>query len=131
MAINQTTFLREVEAAQFEALQSKVILEANIANSILNQAKQVLENQERLLEQQQSNSQRMQRKLAAGDIDRLEMTYALLENINAEKNLASANFELNKALVQLENTLQTPLAVASATASASTKILKNTIEIYD
>ncbi|MBX9706290.1 MAG: TolC family protein, partial [Gammaproteobacteria bacterium] len=54
-------------------------------------------------------TQRMQRKLAAGDIDRLEMTYARLEDINAEKNVATANFQLNKSLDQLENTLQKPL----------------------
>jgi cobalt-zinc-cadmium efflux system outer membrane protein len=109
VAITEATMLREVEAAQFEALQTKVILDANIANAEVNQAKQALEHQQHLLAQQQSNTQRMQRKLAAGDIDRLEMTYARLEDINAEKNVAIANFQLNKSLDQLENTLQKPL----------------------
>lgn len=108
--IAEATQLREVEATQFEALQSQVILNANIANAEVNQAKQALENQKQLLLQQQSNTQRMQRKLAAGDIDRLEMTYAKLENINAEKNVVLSNFQLNKALDQLENTLQKPIA---------------------
>lgn len=110
IAITEATMLREVEAAQFEALQTKVILDANIANAEVNQAKKLLEHQQRSLAEQQSNTQRLQRKLAAGDIDRLEMTYAKLEDINAEKSVAAANFQLNKSLDQLENTLQKPLA---------------------
>ncbi len=117
VAIAEATMLREVEAAQFEALQTKVILEANIANAEVNQAKQALEHQQRLLIQQKSNTQRMQRKLAAGDIDRLEMTYAKLEDINAEQNVAIANFQLSKSLDQLENTLQIPLLDVDATGS--------------
>ena len=117
VAIAEATMLREVEGAQFEALQTKVILDANIANAEVNQAKQALEHLQRLLAQQQSNTQRMQRKLAAGDIDRLEMTYAKLEDINAEKSVAIANFQLNKSLDQLESTLQKPLADNGATGS--------------
>jgi hypothetical protein len=55
----------------------------------------------------------MQRKLVAGEIDRLEMTYAKLEDINAEKNVAIANYQLNKSLDQLENILQKPLTDAA------------------
>ena len=128
VAIAEATMLREVEAAQFEALQTKVILDANIANAEVNQAKQALEHQQRLLTQQQSSTQRMQRKLAAGDIDRLEMTYAKLEDINAEKNVAVANFQLNKSLDQLENTLQKPLADNGATGS---NIVKAAIKLED
>jgi hypothetical protein len=86
-----------------------VILEANIANAEVNQAKQTLDHQKQLLSEQQSNTQRMKRKLDAGEINRLEMTYAKLEDINAEKNVAFADFQLNKSLDQLENTLQIPL----------------------
>lgn len=126
VTITDATMLREVEAAQFEALQTKVILEANIANAEVNQAKQALEHQQRLLVQQQSNTQRMQRKLAAGDIDKLEMTYARLEDINAEKNVAIVNFQLNKSLDQLENTLQKPLAGDGA---AGSKVVKAAIKL--
>ncbi len=109
VGIAEATMLRELEAAQFEALQTKVILDANTANAEVNQALQALEHQKRLLTQQQSNTQRLQRKLTAGEIDRLEMTYAKLEEINAEKNVALADFQLNKSLDQLENILQKPL----------------------
>lgn len=107
--IAEATQLREVEAAQFEALQSKVISEANIANAELMQAKLVLTNQQKLLEQQQANTQRMSRMFTAGEIDRLELAFVKLENITAEKNVALAHFQLITALNQLENTLQKPL----------------------
>ena len=107
--IAEATQLREVEAAQFEALQSKVISEANIANAELMQAKLVLTNQQKLLEQQQANTQRMSRMFTAGEIDRLELAFIKLENIAAEKNVALAHFQLTTALNQLENTLQKPL----------------------
>lgn len=110
--IAEATQLREVEAAQFEALQSKVISEANIANAELMQAKLVLTNQQKLLEQQQANTQRMSRMFTAGEIDRLELAFVKLENIAAEKNVALAHFQLITALNQLENTLQKPLTGA-------------------
>lgn len=110
VAIADATQLREIEAAQFEALQSKVISEANIANAELLQAKQTLVNQHELLKQQQHNTQRMERKLAAGEIDRLELAYAKLEDNAAEKNVALANFQFTTSLNQLENTLQQPLS---------------------
>jgi outer membrane protein TolC len=109
LGINEAMQLRELESAQFKALQTKVILEANLANAEVNQAKQTLDHQKQLLTEQQLNTQRMKRKLDAGEINRLEMTYAKLEDINAEKNVAFADFQLNKSLDQLENTLQIPL----------------------
>jgi outer membrane protein TolC len=113
--IAEATQLREVEAAQFEALQSKVISEANIANAELMQAKLVLTNQQKLLEQQQASTQRMSRLFTVGEIDRLELAFVKLENIAAEKNVALAQFQLKTALNQLENTLQKPLTRAGVT----------------
>jgi outer membrane protein TolC len=125
LGIAEATQLRELEAAQFEALQTKVILDANVTNAEVYQDKQGLDHQKILLAQQQSNTERMQRKLVAGEIDRLEMTYAKLEDINAEKNVAIANYQLNKSLDQLENILQKPLTDAAtdfAMTDAKTKI---------
>jgi outer membrane protein TolC len=115
VAIAEATQLREVEFAQFEALQTKVIAEANIANAELVQAKQALLNQQELFQQQQFSTQRMQQKLVAGEIDRLELALIKLENIAAEKNVVLADFQLNSALSQLENTLQQPLSNSQVT----------------
>ncbi len=108
-AIHEATQLREVEATQFEALQTKVITAASIANSQLNQAQQALSNQQRLLDQQLLSAQRTQRRFSAGDADRLEIAYSKLETNAAEKNVLQAQAQLLIAMTQLENTLQQPL----------------------
>lgn len=113
LAIAEATQLREVEAAQFEALQASVISEVNVANAKLAQANQILENQKNLHQQQQQNTQRMEHRLSAGEIDRLELTYARLEETVAEKNVALGQFQLESAINELENTLQLPLIDSS------------------
>lgn len=109
LAIAEATQLREVEAAQFEALQSNVIAEASAANAKRIQAEQALVQQQELYELQQNNTQRMAQRLAAGEIDRLELTFSKLEDVFAEKNIALAHFQLKTAINQLENTLQQPI----------------------
>ncbi len=108
VAIAEATQLREVEAAQFEALQNSVISEVNIASAKLTEAHHALENQKILYKQQQQNLQRMERRLSAGEIDRLELSYAQLEQIAAEKNVLLANFQLQSAINAIENALQQP-----------------------
>ena len=109
VAINEATSLREVEAAQFEALQSKIMSDASVAYAQLMQAQQALENQKFILKQQEHNTQQMNKRLAAGEIDRLELTFAKLELNVVEKNLALAHYQLKMAEAELENTLQKPL----------------------
>jgi len=110
--IIEATQLREVQIAQFDALQAKVMSESSIANTEAVKAKQTLASQQKLLEQQQINTQRKLRLLKAGEIDRLEFAFVKLENVAAEKNVASAYFQLKTALNQLEDTLQKPLTGA-------------------
>lgn len=113
LAIAEATQLREVEAAQFESLQANVISEVNVANAKLAQARQLLENQRILFQQQQASTQRMDRRLRSGEIDRLEMTYAKLEEVTTEKHFTLANFQLASSINDLENVLQAPLAESS------------------
>jgi outer membrane protein TolC len=109
VAINEASSLREVEAAQVEALQSKIMSDASLAYAQLMQAQQIIENQKIILKQQQYNTQQMIKRLAAGEIDRLELTFAKLELNAVEKNLALAHYQLKMAEAELENTLQTSL----------------------
>lgn len=109
LAIAEAKQLREVEAAQFEALQSNVIAEASAVNAKLIQNEQALVQQQQLYALQQQNTQRMTQRLAAGEIDRLELTFSKLEDVIAEKNVALAHFQLKTAINQLENTLQQPI----------------------
>jgi outer membrane protein TolC len=113
LAIVEATQLREVEAAQFEALQTQVLAELATKNAEVNQAQIALQNQETLLMHQQDYTKRMVRKLTSGEIDRLELALVNLENITAEKHVALARFQLNTLLNQLENILQIPLSAGS------------------
>lgn len=117
VAIAEVKQLREVEAAQFEALQTKVIADTSTAYAAALQAKQSLSNQQALLLQQQRNTHRMQRKFTSGEIDRLELAFSELENNVAEKNVALATFQLRAATNQLENALQQPLSATKNQAN--------------
>ena len=112
LAIAEATQLREVEAAQFEALQSSVISEVIIASAKLTEANQALEDQKALFKQQQQNSQRMEHMLNAGEIDRMELSYTQLEQIAAEKNVLLATFQLQSAINAIEDALQQPLTTS-------------------
>ena len=128
LAIAEATQLREVEATQFEALQSRTIAQADTANVELIRAKQALDNQQKLREQQLLNTQRSERKFKAGEIDRLGLAFSQLENINADKSVALSQFQLKNAQNQLENALQIPL---SAVNSTSENQKKNIIKLED
>jgi outer membrane protein TolC len=131
VAIAEATQLREVEAAQFEALQTKVISDANVAKAELLQAQQVLASQQQLQAQQQQNTQRLQHRLAIGEIDRLELAFAKLESIAAEKNVALASFKRNIAVNELENTLQQPLSATLNNPDIEDLSFKKTINYED
>lgn len=115
LAIAEATELREVEAKQFEALQANVIAEVNVANAKLTQAMQLLENNKSLYQQQQANTRRMESRLRAGEIDRLEFTYAKLEEVLAEQYIALASFQLASIIADLENAIQAPLTDSNIT----------------
>jgi outer membrane protein TolC len=115
LAIAEATQLREVEAKQFEALQANVISEVNVANAKLEQAIQLLDNKNALYQQQQINTRRMDNRLRAGESDRLELTYAKLEEVIAEQHIALANAQLASSTNDLENAIQAPLAESNIT----------------
>jgi outer membrane protein TolC len=125
LAIAEASQLREVEAAQFESLQANVISEVNIANAKLTQARQLLENQNRLFQQQQTNTLRMDRRFNSGESDRLELTYAKLEEVVAEKSLSLANFQFATSINELENVIQAPLADSSISNEKIEKLYLN------
>jgi cobalt-zinc-cadmium efflux system outer membrane protein len=121
-AIAEANQLREVEAAQFESLQSSVINEAHSARAKLMQTQQSLADNKRLYALQQENTNRMQNLFSAGEIDRLELTMAKLEELSSEKNLVNASFQMHSAISNLENTLQQPLneqGIQSSTLNAA------------
>lgn len=102
--------VRELEAAKFNHLQTKIINEVAVAKAGFEQAYQTLKNQQASFETQQNNYALMDRKFSAGEIDRVELNYAALELLASQKNLALANVTYQQSHHQLENTLQVALA---------------------
>ncbi|PPC93415.1 MAG: transporter [Methylotenera sp.] len=108
-AIAMAMQLRKVEATQFEALQNKVMSDVEIAKTEVQQTHLLLTNQLALQLQQHQNTERMQKRLTIGEIDRLEFAVAKLEDITARKNTLLAEYQVLSAINQLENNLQQPL----------------------
>lgn len=107
--INEATKLREIEGAQFEALQAKVIgdLEQNLAIYAANsqKLKQVKEYQETQL----AFESKIQRQFDAGLVDKLELTQNQLNTTFIEQQLVVAQFSHLKAALTLEDMMQRPI----------------------
>lgn len=117
-AIAEADQLREVEVAQFEALQSTIISETQSALAKLTQTVNMFANSKKQYALQRDNTKHMQSVFDAGEIDRLELTMTKLEELISEKNLMLTNFQLYTSINNLENTLQRPLNEHSAQPSA-------------
>ena len=107
--IAEATQLREIEGAQFEALQAGVIADVSQANAAYNASQQNLAQVKQQLAAQQTYTQKLQRQLEAGHIDRLELTQNQLNTHLVEQQLVNTQFQQLKALLALENSLQIPL----------------------
>lgn len=107
--IAEATSLREVEAANFEALQAKVIGDLSQAQAayLASKATQA-KAQENLITQLQINQQ-IQKQFDQGYIDRLELTSQQLNAISAEQNLVTAKFQSLRAAYAIEDVMQHPL----------------------
>ena len=107
--IAEATQLREIEGAQFEALQAKIIgdLSQNLA---IYQAS--LQNINQIKTQQATQmrySQKLQRQFDAGLIDRLALTQNSLNTALLEQQLLNAQFSNLNAALAIEDTMQRPL----------------------
>ncbi|PKO43858.1 MAG: TolC family protein [Betaproteobacteria bacterium HGW-Betaproteobacteria-22] len=127
LAIAEATQLREVEAAQFEVLQNKIISDTASVIAELEKAKQVLSQQTALYQRQQGQTAKMQSRFNAGEIDRIELTMANLEELSFEKSLLLAKFQLLSVLQNIETLTQKPLGT-HADKSDTTIIDKLTLQ---
>jgi outer membrane protein, heavy metal efflux system len=107
--IAEATQLREIEGAQFEALQSKII--GDISQSVASYQAS-LQNIEQVNQQQATQtqySQKLQRQFESGLIDRLALTQNQLNTILLDQQLLNAQFNSLNAALALEDILQRPL----------------------
>ena len=101
--------LREVEGAQFEALQAQIIGDLNQHYAAFTAAKQNLNQAQSQYSSQLQHIQKLQKQFDAGLIDRLELRQASLANIISQQQFFAAKFALLQVAHDIENVLQKPL----------------------
>ncbi len=107
--VAEATQLREIEGAQFEALQANVIAEVSQASAAYTASQLNINQVKQQLLAQQQYTQKLQRQLDAGLIDRLDLTQNKLNTTLLEQQLINAQFQQLNALLALENSVQLPL----------------------
>jgi outer membrane protein, heavy metal efflux system len=107
--IAEATQLREIEGAQFEVLQAKII--GDLSQSVAAyQASLQNMNQIKLQQTAQAQlTQKLQRQFEAGLIDRLELTQNSLNTNLLEQQLLNAQFNNLNAALAIEDMMQRPL----------------------
>ena len=126
--VAEATQLREIEGAQFEALQANVIAEVSQANAAYTASQQNINQVKQQLLAQQHYTQKLQRQLDAGLIDRLDLTQNKLNTTLLERQLINAQFQQMNALLTLENTVQMPLN-AGAVSNTDNIVNDKTVKI--
>ena len=109
LLIAEATQLREIEGAQFEALQAKIIGDLS-QNFAIYQAS--LQNINQIKTQQTTQmqySQKLQRQFDVGLIDRLALTQNALNTSLLEQQLLNAQFSNLNAALAIEDTMQRPV----------------------
>jgi outer membrane protein TolC len=107
--IAEATNLREVQIAQFEALQAKVIGDLDQAKASYLAAIASSTKAQALLANQQKRTEQTERQFNAGFADRLAFTSTQLENIIATQSVLNTAYLSQFAKLNLEDVLQRPL----------------------
>jgi len=107
--INEAKQLREVEGAEFESLQAKIIGDLNQRYASYEAAKQALDQTQVQHSAQMLHMQKLQKQFDSGLIDRLELKQASLNNIVAQQQVSAAQFEVLKAANSIEDVMQRPI----------------------
>jgi outer membrane protein, heavy metal efflux system len=101
--------LRDVEGAQFEALQANVIGQLAHAQAQYISAKQALNQLSIAKKAEEQQLLRVKKQFDAGLIDRLALTQASLASLASEQLFQQAQFTLLRMQANIENILQKPL----------------------
>ena len=107
--IAEATQLREIEGAQFEALQAKTIGDLSIANADYVAAQQNLAKAKQQQSAQQAYMQKLNKQFAAGALDRLALSQATLLAQLADTQLQASQFAVLSAANEIEDVMQYPL----------------------
>jgi outer membrane protein, heavy metal efflux system len=107
--IAEATQLREIEGAQFEALQAKVIGDLSQTNARFVAAQQNLAAAKQQQSAQQVHMQKLNKQFAAGALDRLDLSQAALLAQLADAQVTQSQFDTLNAANEMEDLLQIPL----------------------
>jgi outer membrane protein TolC len=107
--IKQAEQLRAVEGAQFESLQSSVISDLSQSYAKYTAIKQKLTQAKNEHLSQDALMTKFQKQFESGLVDRIEITQASLNVLNAEQTVSNVEFELLRAQTEIENLIQRPL----------------------
>ncbi|MGV3581713.1 MAG: TolC family protein [Methylophilus sp.] len=107
--IKQAEQLRAVEGAQFESLQSSVISDLSQSYAKYTAIKQKLTQAKNEHLSQDALMAKFQKQFEAGLVDRIEITQASLNVLNAEQMVSNVEFELLRVQTEIENLMQRPL----------------------
>ena len=107
--IAEAKALRDLESQQFNALQAGIIGEQAQALARWRAAQEEISRTQQLVAAQQARLDQTQRQFNAGYADRLELTSAQLELVNAETGVVAGRLKAQRALGQLEDAVQQPL----------------------
>ncbi|NBQ84913.1 MAG: hypothetical protein EBU03_02165, partial [Methylophilaceae bacterium] len=107
--IAEAKALREVEIAQFEALQAKVISELNQSKASYQATLEANAKANTVLASQEKRTLQTQRQFDAGFADKLELSTTQLENLIAKQNVLQSAYGIQQAKLALEDAVQRPL----------------------
>ena len=107
--IAEARALREVKAAQFEALQAKVIGDLEQTKAHYYASLDELDKARQLQTSQLARTRQIEDQFEAGQADRLEFTTAKLENLLATQTLLDVEYKTQRAASALEDAIQRPL----------------------
>lgn len=128
--IAEARALREVEAAQFDALQVKVITEMEQSQTRYREALEQLQKAQNLQTSEQAKVAQTQRQFDTGFADRLELVGAQLEALGSKQNVFDVELKVQHALAALEDAMQRPLiddAVMPANIEQSTTFKESSL----
>jgi outer membrane protein, heavy metal efflux system len=109
--IAEATQLREVEGAQFEALQAQVIADLAQSHARIAASEQNLQQANAGYATQLAHMRKLQKQLNAGLIDRLQLTQTSLNNVLSKQQVSSTQFALLKASAALEDIMHRPVFI--------------------
>ncbi len=111
LLIAESTQLREVEGAQFEALQAQVIADLDQSYTRMSASQQNLQQAKQAYAAQLTHMQKLQKQLNAGLIDRLQLTQASLNTVLSKQQVSHTQFTWLKASAAIEDVIQRPIFI--------------------